>query len=145
MVRSVRRRPKTRQETWEGTAWLTVFTGLIFGYQAVFSRSGWTRLLAIAVAFASTAVLMFITAFVRAMIRDTWPRGVPPELTEKYMALKAAGWQLPRVHRWWKCGEARLHTHLFMPGAPPEGRELVLIWGGTAVLDVQGNVVRHEP
>lgn len=145
MPGSRERRPSTRKDSWEATAWLTVFTGLIFGYQLVFSWGGWMRLLAVAAAFASTAVLMFTAGFIRGFIGDTWPRAVPPELTGQYMALEQAGWRLPRVHHWWKCEETRPHAHLVMPGAPAEGRALILVWDGTTVLDEGGNVVRHEP
>lgn len=105
---------------------------------------GWMTLASIAVAVVAVFILHFITAFIRGMIRDTWPRGVPPELTEQYMMLEQDGWQLPRVHRWWRCGEARPHLHLVRPGTAA-GKDLILIWNGTTHLDAAGNVVRHEP
>lgn len=133
--------PGSRDDKREGAFWLTVFTGLIFLYQFIFSWSGWMRLLAIAAALVSTAVLMFIAGFARGFIRDTWP-AVPDGLAGKVVQLRAAGWSTGRVHRWWDCREERPHVHMTHQG---DGGTLILVWDGVKHLDAAGNVTRHEP
>ena len=134
-------RETTEQNRWEVTGWLAVFTGLIFLYPEVFGWAGWMRMTAVAAAFASTAVLLFIVSFVRGFIRDTWP-AVHPELAGKVAVLQGGGWTVDPVHRWWDCYERRPHVHMTGTGG---SHPLVLVWDGTTVLDERGNVIRHEP
>lgn len=136
MPRSRERRPTT----WEGTFWMTVFTGLIFLYPFIFSWDGWMILPAAAAALASTAVLMFAAGFARGMIRDLWPT-VPPQLAEKAVSLQASGWSVARAHLREECDEARPHTHMTHQG---DGGTLILVWDGTTVLDDHGNILRRE-
>lgn len=125
----------------EGGAWLAVFFGLVLLYEVVLGWQGWMRLSAVAVALASTGVLMFVTGFARGFLRDTWP-AVPPDLAEKVVQLRAGGWSTDRVHRWWECDEERPHVHMTHQG---DGGTLILVWDGTLILDDRGNVVRREP
>jgi hypothetical protein len=129
-----------RKDRPEATAWLTVFTGLIFLYPWIFGWHHWMRLLAVPAALASTLILMFAAGFARGFARDTWP-SVPPDLAGKVVTLQAAGWSLDRVHRWWDCTEKHPHVHM---SGPESGTPLVLVWDGTTILDRYGNVVRHE-
>lgn len=139
LARKLRTRPKTREETWEGTVCLAVFTGLLFTYSAVFGWNGWMTLAALLAASGSTAVLLFITGFVRGMARDLWP-AVPPDLAPKVVSLRAGGWSVARAHLWQDCAEERPHVHMTHRDHGP----LILIWDGTTVLDACGNVIRHE-
>lgn len=139
MSRARHRKPATTRDKAEATVWLSVFTGLTFLYQAVLDWDGWARLLALPVAMASTFVLMFLAGFVRGFVRDTWP-GIHPELAGTVVQLRAGGWAVDGVHRWWECEEKQPHVHMSRDGAGP----LVLVWDGIKTLDCHGNVIGHE-
>lgn len=128
-----------RKDSREATVWLTVFSGLIFGYPWVFGWDGWTRLLAVPAALLSTFILMFTAGFVRGFIRDTWP-AVPASLADTVVRLRAGGWSTDQVHHWWDCAEKRPHVHMTHQDRGP----LILIWNGITILDQDGNAVRHE-
>lgn len=118
-----------------------MFAGLAFLYPVMTGWRGWMLLLATASALASTAVLMFTAGFARGFLRDTWP-AIPPDLAEKAVQFRAAGWSTDRVHHWWECDEERPHVHMTHQG---DGGTLILVWDGTTILDDRGNVMRREP